>query len=104
MNYKLISLHIACGLLLATGVAFGMEEQSSNPEQHLNIVLFNGKEYCTYNHELNQIKTNPHIRIMPNSCTLRYTDTEQELILSQKLSLAKNTLSHEQIKSINDEL
>jgi hypothetical protein len=39
MQKKLISLSFLCALLGTTGVAFGMEKESTNPEQQLHLVI-----------------------------------------------------------------
>jgi hypothetical protein len=89
MYNKLLSLHIACGLLLATSMVFGMEKESPNPErQQLYLVV----KYADSNH--NDIwnffdqngDTAPmigDIKYFDHNYTLKYNKVEQILFSNQ---------------------
>lgn len=87
MYNKLISLHVACGLLLATGVAFGMEKKSSLPKNRLYLVAnytrWNGEDRWLFygqSARLAEKITKDHINTTSEyNYSLRYNETKQTL-------------------------
>lgn len=105
MYNKLLSLHIACGLLLATSVAFGMKEESSNPEQQLYLAVnyANGEKWNFFDKNGNAVEgiTRNNIKTTLNSNhTLEYNETQQTLSRQTdkvRFSLKNLKLSNTQI-------
>jgi hypothetical protein len=105
MNYKLLSLHIACSLLLTTGVAFGMEKESTNPEQQVYVVVnyinkeTQEEEWLSYDTNGNKVPTNEAITHFSPTYTLEHNNKEQILRLNKPdVSLTDLRLSNEQMK------